>query len=184
MRIIAGEFGGRHLRSPKDEGIRPTIDRVREAVFSIIAPHVSGARVLDLFAGTGAFGLEALSRGAGQAVFVDQSRDALRIIRANIATCGAEDLALVIGAPVRTAVERLAGAGDSFDLIFMDPPYGKGHIERILPHLGAVARPDALVIGEHHVKDTLPASLEGWSRTDQRRYGDTSISFFVWRSPG
>ncbi len=183
MRIVAGEFGGRRLRSPKDEAIRPTIDRVREAVFSIIAPFVPGARVLDLFAGTGAFGLEALSRGAAGAVFVDQSREAVRIIRANIAICGAEERARVIHAPVLKAIERLAEAGDSFDLVFMDPPYGKGYLEETLPHLTDVAHPDALVIGEHHVKDLLPPAPEGWSKTEQRRYGDTSVSFFVRHLP-
>jgi len=179
MRIVAGEFGGRRLHSPKDERIRPTIDRVREAVFSIIASHVPDARVLDLFAGTGAFGLEALSRGASRAVFVDQSQEAVRIVRENIAICGVQDRAQVILAPVRKALSRLAEAGGIFDLIFMDPPYGKGHLEKTLPHLGDVAHSDALVIGEHHAKDVLAPLPEGWVKTEERRYGDTRISFFV-----
>jgi len=180
MRIVAGQFGGRRLRSPGDARIRPTIDRVREAVFSIIAPHVPGARVLDLFAGTGAFGLEALSRGASRAVFVDQSRDAVRIIEENISRCGVQDRARVILAPVRKALLRLAEEGGSFDLVFMDPPYGKGCLEASLPHLGEVTHSDSLVIGEHHAKDVLPTTpQEGWVKTEERRYGDTRISFFV-----
>ncbi len=179
MRIVAGEFGGRRLVTPRDLRIRPTIDRVREAVFSIIASHVADARVLDLFAGTGAFGLEALSRGASRTVFVDRSQEAVRIIRENIGICGVQDRTEVILAPVRKALSRLGEAGAVFDLIFMDPPYGEGLVEETLPRLGEAAHSHALVIGEHHAKDELAPPPKGWVKTEERRYGDTRISFFV-----
>ena len=182
MRIVAGEFGGRRLTPPKGRKIRPTADRVREALFSMIASRVPGAAVLDLFAGTGALGLEALSRGASQAVFVDQDAAAVRLIRANVMLCGVEDRARVILSPMEAAVTRLAAGGSRFDLVFLDPPYGLTHVERALEHLAGVIQKDALVVAEHHAKDTLPDRWKGWLKTRERRYGDTMISLFEWEA--
>jgi 16S rRNA (guanine966-N2)-methyltransferase len=183
MRIVAGAFGGRRLHAPRDLKIRPTPDRVREAVFSIIASHLPGATVLDLFAGTGAMGLEALSRGAERAVFVDEDPGAIRLVRANTTLCGAAERAVIVQAPVERALKRLSAAGDRFHVIFMDPPYGKGFIERTLPHLIDVAHPGALVVAEHHVKDVLPDLVGQWMKSRERRYGDTEISFYVMDLP-
>ena len=179
MRIVAGEFRGRKLHTPKGAQIRPTTDRVREAIFSIIASHVPDASVLDLFAGTGALGLEALSRGAAQAVFVDRSTDAVRLIRANVELCRVEDRARVVQGSVVQVIQRLANQGEAFHLIFMDPPYGKGCVEETLLQLDKVAYATVLVVAEHHVKDVLPQRLGEWLRTRERRYGDTAVSFFV-----
>ncbi len=179
MRIVAGDFRGRRLHAPKGDRIRPTTDKVREAVFSIVAPYVEDARVLDLYAGTGALGLESLSRGASFAVFVDQGSDALRLIRENIELCGAQDRTRVIQGGVQQTITRLTQGGELFDLIFMDPPYGKGLIERALLELSGVARCDALVVAEHHVKDLVPLQVKDWRRSRQRRYGDTVISFYI-----
>jgi 16S rRNA (guanine966-N2)-methyltransferase len=179
MRIIAGAFGGRRLHTPKGTAIRPTADRVREAVFSIIGPAVAGAEVLDLFAGTGAMGLEALSRGASRAVFVDQSLHAVRLIRSNVALCKVAERVSVIHGPVNQAIRRLAGLGEAFDLIFSDPPYGKHAIQKILPTLGEVVRPGTLVVAEHGSREPLPAQVQEWSLTEKRQYGDTSISFYM-----
>ena len=182
MRIVAGAFRGRRLFTPKGDRIRPTTDRVREAIFSIIAPEVAGAAVLDLYAGTGAMGLEALSRGAGRAVFVDQSADAVRIIRANIELCGAADRARIIRSGAPAAIRRLAAGGELFGLVFLDPPYGKGFIEKTIAHLGDIASGSSLAVAEHHIKDVSPARCGGWVKTQERRYGDTLISFYARES--
>jgi 16S rRNA (guanine(966)-N(2))-methyltransferase RsmD len=177
MRIISGAFRGRRLHTPKDNRIRPTIDRVREAVFSMIAGEVPGAKVLDLFAGTGAMGLEALSRGAQFCFFVDNGQEALSLIRENVQLCGAQDRSRVIKGPAASAIRRLESEKELFDLIFMDPPYGKGYIEKTLEIVGAVARDGALVIAERHIKDKpppVPALV--WQKDRERRYGDTLIS--------
>ena len=126
MRIIAGAFRGRLLRAPKGNRIRPTIDRVRESIFNIIAAEVAGAKVLDLFAGTGAMGLEALSRGAQFCCFVDQGEEAVRLIRENVQLCAAQERSRIIQGPAASAIRRLGSENELFDLIFMDPPYGKG----------------------------------------------------------
>lgn len=178
MRIVAGEFRGRRLKTPKREGIRPTADRVREAVFSIIAQHIPGARVLDLFAGTGALGLEALSRGAAQAVFIDRGPEAIQLIRSNIELCGAENRARLMPGSVDRMLRKLASEGASFHVIFMDPPYGKGYIEKTLAALSPVTVPEALVIAEHSAKDVPADECGEWQRTEARRYGDTSVSFY------
>lgn len=181
MRIIAGDFRGRRLHPPKSDRIRPTIDRVREAIFNIIAAEIPEARVLDLFAGTGAMGLEALSRGAALSVFVDQGSEAVRLIRENIKLCGAEDRSQILQEPVLSAVRHLAGRGERFDLIFMDPPYGKGLIEKALEILDTVAHTDTLIVAEHHVKDEAPTNPGIWTKERERRYGDTMISIYVSR---
>ncbi len=184
MRIVAGAFRGRRLKTPKSMGIRPTTDRVREAVFSIIASDVPQAHVLDLFAGTGAMGLEALSRGAESAVFVDQGAEAVGLVRANIEVCGVRDRARILATSVTHAIRKLAGEGGAFEVIFMDPPYGKGFLEKTLSELHRVAYPSTLVVAEHHVRDVSPAQWEGWVKARERRYGDTAISFYEKDIPG
>jgi 16S rRNA (guanine(966)-N(2))-methyltransferase RsmD len=179
MRIVAGEFRGRKLLTPKDSQIRPTSDKVREAIFNIIASRVPGASVLDLFAGTGALGLEALSRGAARAVFVDRSPEAIRLIRANVELCRARDRARIVQGAVSPVVQRLVSQEETFHLIFMDPPYGKGYIEETLLQLDKVEYAQALIVAEHHIKDLLPQRMGEWLRTQERRYGDTAISFFM-----
>ncbi len=182
MRIVAGEFRGRRLHTPKGEGIRPTADRVREAMFSIIGSRLPDAMVLDLYAGTGALGLEAISRGAASAVFVDQNPAAIRLIRSNIQLCGAEGRSRIIQASVQRAVRQLAGEALAFSLVFLDPPYGRGHVDSILPDLHRIADASTMVVAEHHAKDILPSTCGKWVRTQERLYGDTAISFYM-RSP-
>lgn len=178
MRIIAGAFRGRRLHAPRSYRIRPTIDRVREAVFSMIAREVPEARVLDLFAGTGAMGLEALSRGASFCFFIDNSSEAVSLIGENIELCAAQDRSRIIQGPVASAIRRLGSENELFDLIFMDPPYGKGYIEKALEIVGALARNDALVVAEHSVKDKPPIVPAMWREARERRYGDTLISVY------
>jgi 16S rRNA (guanine(966)-N(2))-methyltransferase RsmD len=181
MRIVAGTFRGRRLLAPRGQEIRPTSDRVREAIFSIIGPAVAGARVLDLFAGTGALGLEALSRGAEEAVFVDQSVKAVRLIRSNAELCGVLGRVSIVHEPINQALRRLGGRGKTFDLVFMDPPYGKGFVQKTLSDLAGVARDETLVVAEQGARDLLPPPLEeqDWLRVQERKYGDTVVSFFV-----
>ena len=181
MRIIAGAFRGRRLASlgAGDTGahLRPTSDRVRESLFNILSSQdaVAGARVLDLFAGTGALGLEALSRGAAQATFVEQGRKALDILQQNIALCraGAETRLL------RQDARRLgAHDGPGFDLVFLDPPYGKGLGEEALASAlsGGWIASGARVVWEESAPIAPPPDLR---QTDARRYGDTVISLLV-----
>ncbi len=178
MRIIAGDFRGRLLRAPKGNRIHPTIDKVRESIFNIIAAEVAGAKVLDLFAGTGAMGLEALSRGAQFCCFVDQGEEAVRLIRENVQLCAAQERSRIIQGPAASAIRRLGSENELFDLIFMDPPYGKGLIEKNLRIIGDVAQDDALVIAEQHIKDEPPEVPGTWQKDRERRYGDTLISVY------
>ncbi|MBP8645829.1 MAG: 16S rRNA (guanine(966)-N(2))-methyltransferase RsmD [Syntrophobacteraceae bacterium] len=178
MRIVAGAFRGRRLLTPRGLHIRPTSDRVREAMFSILAPYLPEARVLDLYAGTGALGLEALSRGAVRSVFVDDHPEALRLIRANVKLCGVEDRAEILSGPVDRVIRRLACRGEGFHLIFLDPPYGKGLLEKSIPELVPLAFPQALAVAEHGAGEVLPECLGDWVRVEERRYGDTMISFY------
>ena len=180
MRIIAGDWRGRRLAAvgKGDAGahLRPTTDRVRESLFSMLAggrfgDPISGARVLDLFAGTGALGLEALSRGAAEAVFVDDGRVAQKLIRQNIATLDAGDRAKLIG---RNATHLGACPGEPHTLVFCDPPYGKGLGEKALAAAlaGGWIGPEALVVWEESAEVSPP---DGLVPIDTRRYG---ASFF------
>jgi 16S rRNA (guanine966-N2)-methyltransferase len=182
MRIVAGRFRGKTLLSPGDASIRPTADRVREAVFNIIAsrlgPRLDGQRVLDLFAGTGALGLEALSRGAARAVFVDNGAEARGLIRDHIEAFGIAGIAKLL----RRDATALGPAGSfgAFDLIFLDPPYGKGLGERALvsARAGGWLAPEALIVFEESsdVELALPA---GFSVEDRREYGAAAVHFIV-----
>jgi 16S rRNA (guanine(966)-N(2))-methyltransferase RsmD len=166
------------LRAPGGAATRPTSEKVREAVFAILG-SVEGAHVLDLFAGTGALGLEALSRGAAHATFVDSGRPAVAAIRSNLRTLGIEDRATVIaGDAVATAARHAPGT--PWRLVFVDPPYRSDLAARAvaaLPpeHLAG----DAVIVIEHDRHNPPPESLGSLLRTDQRRYGDTLISFFA-----
>lgn len=179
MRIVGGEYRGRKLHAPKGQDIRPTSDRVKEAVFSMLAGVVSGADVLDLFAGSGALGLEALSRGALSVVFVDRNLRSVELIKVNIALCRAQEKSRVISGSAEQAVRKLAANGACFDLVFLDPPYGLGYVEKSLPLLNSIVRSCAVAVVEHSIKDVLPMVCGGWVREKERKYGDTLISMFV-----
>jgi 16S rRNA (guanine966-N2)-methyltransferase len=168
VRIIGGEWKGRLLRSPADSRVRPTADRVREAWTSIVLPWLAGARVLDLFAGSGALGLEALSRGAASVDFVEISPNSLRTLRENIAALGAQAVTVHRMDALRfvTALEPAA-----FDVAFADPPYGLELASQIVEVW--LSKPFARVLGvEHSVRDEMPDGA------DARRYGDTVLSFY------
>lgn len=167
MRIVAGEFGGRRLVVPRDGRVRPTADRVREAWMSILAPELAGARVLDLFAGSGALGLEALSRGAAHATFVELAPASLEALRANIDALGVGGRASVRRGDALRVAQGLAPGG--YDVAFADPPYGGDAAERLLALFRAA--PFARILSVEH-----PADLRlGGNET--RRYGDTAVTF-------
>ena len=169
MRIVAGRWRGRTIDAPRDARVRPTADRVREAWLSIVGDDVPGARVLDLFAGSGALGLEALSRGAAHVDFVELNPPSLKTLGANIAKLGAEDEATVRRGDALRFVESLAV--DAYDLAFADPPYAHDAAVKVAERWLAV--PFARVLGvEHTSRITLPAG------GDTRRYGDTAITFY------
>lgn len=177
MRVVTGEARGRKLVVPAGRDVRPTSDRVREAIFSSLGDLVVGVRVLDLFAGSGALGIEALSRGAARAVFVERSPRAIEAVRRNLATTGLEDRSRVIKGDATTILGRLGALEESFDLVFVDPPYDSDLIARSLEILGrspALAR-GAIVVAEHRARNeiTEPESLR--IRT-LKSYGDTAVT--------
>ena len=172
MRIIAGEMRSRTILAPKGSDTRPTLDRTRESLFNIIAAECPEARVLDLYAGSGALALEALSRGAESAVLCDCSREAAKAIRQNIESLKLENRARFLFMQDTQAIALLAREKAVFDLVFLDPPYRLD----TAPASG-VLLPDALVVIEHAAA-AQPAPGEGYERVDQRKYRDTMISFY------
>ena len=178
MRIIAGALKGRVL-APVKGRTRPTAAKVREAIFDILGPAVLEAMVLDLFAGTGALGIEALSRGAAQAVFVEDQPAALKALRRNLETLGLQDLSLVLPLPVAAALKKLAAQGARFSLVFLDPPYGDGAAATLaaLAPSGLLS-PQGRVVAEHSRRETLPEASLGLARQTLRRYGDTQVAIY------
>jgi len=179
VRIVGGNLGGRVLRAPAGAATRPTSEKVREAVFAILG-SVADAHVLDLFAGTGALGIEALSRGAGHVTFVDSARPAIAAIRGNLRALGVEDRATVIAGDAVAAARQAPAA--PWQLVFVDPPYRSDLAVRAVTALPeAHLAPGAVIVIEHDRHNAPPDPLGSLLRTDQRRYGDTLISFFVPR---
>lgn len=180
MRIIGGERRGRRLVHWKAEGIRPLRDRVRTALFDSLGDFVVGAEVLDLFAGTGAVGLEALSRGAKRATFVDSSPEAIRIIRENAANLGYAEQTETIKGDVFKAVKNLVRRGRRFDLVFIGAPYEPGLAAEALRAVAEALplRPGALVVVETFHKEELGDSFPPLSFQDSRVYGETRLTFF------
>lgn len=179
MRIIAGSLKGRRL-APVRGRMRPTAAKVREAVFNILGAAVSGARVLDLFAGTGALGIEALSRGAAAALFVETHPQSLQVLRRNLTDLDLGDRSRVWPMPVHAALKKLAGREEPFDLAFLDPPYG-GEAAAAVSALGSagVLRPGAWAVVEHSRRETLPEACGSLQRQEVRRYGETLVAFYL-----
>jgi 16S rRNA (guanine966-N2)-methyltransferase len=180
MRIIGGRLGGRTLAAPKSQNVRPTSDRLRESLFNILAhgygDPITGARVLDLFAGTGALGLEAMSRGAAFALLIDDGAEARALIRQNVEALGLGGVTRVF----RRDATRLGAVHPNapFGLIFLDPPYRKGLAEKSLASLrdGGWLAPEALVIVEE-AADAEFAAPQGYAELERRRYDDTEFTF-------
>lgn len=179
MRVISGELKGRRLVAPTGMATRPTADRIKESVFNILAGGIRNKRVLDLFAGTGALGIEALSRGATVAVFIDQAKAALSAIRCNIRDLKLEDRTRVIRWNILSNLNCLIVERQRFDLIFMDPPYETNAVAATVTSIvscGALA-PGARVVIEHSVNESVTAPIDTMVLADQRRFGKTLVSF-------
>ena len=181
MRIGAGIFGGRNLRTPKGEVTRPTSGLVRETLFNILAQTVPDARVLDLYAGCGSVGLEALSRGAAQATLVEKQRPALACLRENIAALGVEAQVIVLPLPVERALPLLISQRAQFDIIFVDPPFADlPAYQQVLEHAAQLLTPDGILIAQHIARAPLPEHAGVLTRTRVQRLGDNALSFYTF----
>jgi 16S rRNA (guanine(966)-N(2))-methyltransferase RsmD len=179
MRIIAGRLRGRRLHGPPRDGVRPTSDRLRETLFNVLAPRVAGSRVLDGFAGTGAVGIEALSRLAEHATFVERDGRALRVLQANIDQCGVGEASAVIRGDFVGLAGRVPGLG-AFDLVFLDPPYDVGTLDPILGEAAAMLAPGGLIVLEHSRRRAdVPAEAHGLVRTRTLLAGDSALAFYA-----
>ena len=178
MRVIAGSLKGRQLKAPTWPGLRPTSDKLRETLFNILAPRIAGARVLDGYAGTGAVGIEALSRGAASAVFVDRDRRARTLIAENLERCGVLRGCVII----RSSFDRLDLIAP-FDLVLLDPPYD----DQPAPVIAMVAdlvAPEGLLVIEHAKRSAAPEVVAALARTRQIISGDAVLSFYARMAPG
>lgn len=177
MRIIAGEFRGRKLLSVRGMKTRPTSDRIRESIFNILSDTVQDAVVLDLFAGTGAMGIEALSRGARYALFLEQNREALAAVSQNIRNCSLENRTRIMRWDIVKNLNCIRNMPSPFTLVFMDPPYDQNMVEPALHNLmqtGSLSA-GAVIVAEHTPAEIV--ETQGVEITDQRKYGKTLISF-------
>ena len=187
MRVIAGSAKGHRLRVGRGMDVRPTADKVKGAIFNILSSRFSleGARVLDLFAGSGALGLEALSRGAATATFVEQSPATVRLLRENLRHCGFESQARVLQLPVRRALAQLARERAGFTGVLLDPPYGRNYVDATLTALtaGAVVQAGGWVIVEHQIDEPPAGAYGALHLTQARRYGKTGVALFEASTP-
>jgi len=182
LRITGGELGGRRLTAPR-RGVRPSADRVRESLFAILG-DLAGAAVLDLFAGSGALGIEALSRGASSLVCVERSRPTLAVLRGNLESLGLASVARVVAGDAEAAIARLGRAGERFDLVLLDPPYAPDAGHAALVALGKVGllAPEAMVVLERSKSHPVGA-VTGLRHLEDRPYGDTVITLFTVSAP-
>lgn len=175
------------MRGLRGLEVRPTADRVKEALFSILLSRfdLAGAHVLDLFAGTGALGIEALSRGATRATFIERHRPMAKVLEENLRSCGFCGRAEVWALPVERALRKLAERGERFDGVFLDPPYGRGCLERTMLSLGEgpILGQDAWVMAEHHTEERISDTYGELRLTQARSYGKTGLALYVRREP-
>lgn len=186
MRVVGGKCKGRKLASFKGMSIRPTSDKVREAVYNILPREFTFKKVLDLFAGTGAMGIEALSRGAEDATFIDSDPKAVSVVKKNLEACGLA--ATVLKRDAIEAVRFFSKRGEKFDLVFIDPPYNSALVEKALKAIdkeGVLAR-GGVIVAETSRRTPIAAEFENLDLFDERKYGDTLIYFFIFnlKTPG
>lgn len=185
MRVITGTAKGRSLKTVKGRDVRPTSDRVKESLFSVIGARVVDADFLDLFAGSGAVGIEALSRGCRSCVFVELVTRHLQVVAENLSATGLSERAELIRRDARAALADLANRGRQFDLIFIDPPYGQGLVplalEAIAEH--GLLREDGWAICEHHRKDPVPDAAGGLTKFRELLFGETVLSLYRGAAP-
>lgn len=179
LRIIGGDLKGRKLYSVRDMSIRPTADKLRESIFNILSQRVLSSVVLDLFAGTGALGIEALSRGAESVVFVDNRKAALSVLKRNIDLCMLDQRANIVKWNIRQNLNCIRLKKQNFDLVFLDPPYEKNLIKSTLFNLDKShsLKNEACIVVEHSLFEPIPKDLFVFDIFDQRKYGKTLVSF-------
>ena len=180
MRVLAGALKGRRLVTPRGLGTRPTADQVRIALMDALTPYLGGARLLDLFAGAGGVGLEALSRGAAHATFVERDARAVAALRQNIAALEVEAQTRVLRRDAARALARLAETGERFEIVFLDPPYESALVAATLQRHGtsALVEPGGRVVVQHPTKRPPPAEIGGLRAVRTRRFGETTLTFF------
>jgi 16S rRNA (guanine966-N2)-methyltransferase len=176
VRVIAGTLKGRRLDAPGWEGLRPTSDKLRETLFNVLAPRVAGARVLDGYAGTGAVGIEALSRGAAHVTFVDADSRASRLIARNLERCAVTDRYAIIRARFADAAARLPAG--TFDLVLLDPPYGRDDISTALAAAAPLVAAAGLLVLEHARRDDAPAQVASIMKTRDIVSGDSALAIY------
>jgi 16S rRNA (guanine(966)-N(2))-methyltransferase RsmD len=181
MRVIGGNARGRRLKVPKGGALRPTAARVKEALFNILPHDLSGIKVLELFAGTGNLTIEALSRGAAEAILIDSAAKSGKAIRENLHRLHLTDQTKVWITPVARALRLLARRGETFDLIFLDPPYEHQWIGATLKIIGEqrLLRESGVLVAEHSIREQVDPRYHSLALRDQRRYGGTLLSFFA-----
>jgi 16S rRNA (guanine(966)-N(2))-methyltransferase RsmD len=179
LRIIAGEFRGRKIKEPGLDTVRPTKDRIRQAVFNVIAAFVPGASVIDIFAGSGAYGLEALSRGAEKAIFLEKNPVCSRVIKENIDVLGVSSRSELVTADAFEWVREMEEK-PRFDIVFADPPYNMGMARNILIHINRydILNHSGLLVIEHHGEEALPDSEGVFTLLKRKTYADISVSFY------
>jgi 16S rRNA (guanine966-N2)-methyltransferase len=182
MRVIGGALKGKKLCPIKGLTIRPTTDYLRESIFNILADCVADAVVLDLFAGTGSFGIEALSRGAASAVFVDKHSQAIKALDRNISACSLQERCVVVRRDVVRGLTFLKSMSQAFNLVFVDPPYDRGLVNRTLHLLDRAqcTSQRAVIVIEHSFHEAAPEMVAGLRRIDQRQHGKTLVSFYEY----
>jgi 16S rRNA (guanine966-N2)-methyltransferase len=180
VRVTGGILRGKKLGPLRGLAIRPTTDYLRESIFNILAGGMEDAVVLDLFAGTGSLGIEALSRGAATAVFVDKAPQAIKALTRNICSCSLEAQSTILKRDVLRGLGFLKSIGLAFDLVFIDPPYDKGFVERTLQRLDRAqsTSDEASIIIEHSEREILPEQVASFILSDQRHHGKTLVSFY------
>jgi 16S rRNA (guanine966-N2)-methyltransferase len=179
LRVISGKLRGKRLFSIRGRSLRPTSDRVRESIFDILQGSMEEVKVLDLFAGTGAMGIETLSRGGNFAVFVENSPESLDALQRNIAQCRLQGVSEVLKMEAGKGIRFLAGRGEIFGLIFLDPPYGRGLVSPTLKAIeeSSILTPETWIVAEHSPEEEIEGVLD-LKRMDHRKYGGTRVSFF------
>lgn len=178
MRVIAGKYKGRTLFSPKDQSVRPTTDRIKENVFNLLQARIAGAAFLDLFGGSGAMSVEALSRGARRAVTVDASRESVELIKKNFRKVGIGREGEILEVSYDLALKRLAG--EKFDIVYLDPPYKADYYEDILTKIAehSLLREGGVILFEHATERAFPPT-DPFRITDSRKYGSVTIELLT-----
>ena len=180
MRVVAGTARGLKLITRDSEDTKPTLDRVKEAMFSMLMPYLNRAKVLDLFSGSGALGIEALSRGASRCIFCDKSRECCDIITKNLKNTGLASGALLLQGDYTEILKKLKAQGENFDIVLLDPPYNKG-LERgamdIISGYG-LCNPGGIVLCEHSFEDTMPEQWGVFSLIKEKKYGTVGVSIY------